>query len=291
MKRLPQSMSILLVFSLMLTSSCALYKKSQVSDSVDLQFKLPVNQSVILDIKSDSQITSEQMGQTIDVKTESTNKLKVTGLSQEASGMKVQFESLELTQSAESPMGGGETDFSDFIGLKTTGMLSAKGVLTDLQGYDKFPSITNAMGEPVNGELIKGGMPQLFFKIPDEPIKVGSTWSEPIESETPYGGGVLTTKGTVEYVVLERAEIEGMDCFKIQATSSSKTSGEFQQQGMDISLDRNGKSTSLLVFAIEKGFYVSQESSTIADGLVDVPAANLTIPQTIKSTSKVTVTF
>jgi len=281
----------LLISCLLLASSCAIFHKSTGKDTVDLTFKMPANQSIVISVQSENEIQSEQMGQTINVSTEGSNKMKLTALDQSDEGTTVEFENLEMTQKVESPMGGGESDFSAIIGLKTRGLLSPKGSLTDLQGFDEYPTITNALGEPITGEIYKQGVEQIFFAVPEEPIKVGSTWSENVDSEVGYGGGKLKTTGTVEYVVLERTEVDGMDCFKIQATGNTKTTGEFQQQGMDITMDRTGKSSSTFLFAIDKGFYISTESSSISEGIVDVPAAGMSIPQSIKAKSSITVEF
>ena len=60
---------------------------------------------------------------------------------------------------------------------------------------------------------------------------------------------------------------------------------------MEMTMERNGTSAGHMIFAYEKGMYLSQEITGTSDGIVDIPAAGMTIPQKITSSTKTIVTF
>ncbi|MBT3241860.1 MAG: hypothetical protein HN352_01845 [Bacteroidetes bacterium] len=291
MKKLHFLLSGILIICLIGSSSCAILNKSKGNDAPTLKFKIPVGQSLVFESEASSQIEMEQMGQTISISSKSTGKVKASSLEQLENTCKIEFETLAMTQNVESPMGGGDTDFSEILGLKTTGILSAKGVLEELEGFESYPTISTAMGEDVTPDVFKMGLEQLFFILPDEPVKKGSTWTEEISNEMPYSGGTLSTTGQMIYEVLEKIIVEGHNCFKIKGTAETKTSGTFEQQGTEIILNRTTKINSDIIFSIDKGMYLSTVTSTITDGIIDVPAANMTMPQKITGKSSVKVIF
>ena len=290
MKKLKLVLGSFLLISLIVSSGCAIFTGAN-GGATELKFSLPANQSILIDSKSKSDITTESMGQTISVSTESSGQTKITSSGSNDEVSTLEFETLSMAQTVESPAGSGDTDFSELIGRKTKGTLSPKGKLGDLEGLEDFPSITNALGEPVTKDVFEQSIKQFFFALPDGPVKKGSTWTEEINTELPYSGGKLTTKGSVEYEILEKLKVDGYDCFKIQGNGNVNTSGTFEQQGMEINLNRDSKTTSTIIFAIDKGIYLSIENTSVTDGVVDVPAANITMPQSIKTISSFKTTL
>ncbi|MCD6347734.1 MAG: hypothetical protein J7L96_09970 [Bacteroidales bacterium] len=290
MKKLKLILGSFLLISLFASSGCAIFKGAN-GGATELKFSLPANQSILIDSKSKSEITTENMGQTMFISTESSGQTKVTSSGSNDEGSTLEFETLSMAQTVDSPNGSGDTDFSKLIGRKIKGTLSPKGKLGELEGLEDFPSITSAMGEPVTSEVFVQSIKQLFFVLPDGPVKKGSTWTEEISNELPYAGGKLTTKGSVEYTILEKLKVDGHNCFKIEGSGSVNTSGTFEQQGMEINLNRDSKTTSTIIFAIDKGFYLSIDNTSVTDGVVNVPAANMTIPQSIKTSSSIKATL
>jgi len=241
---------------------------------------------------SSSEIITDQMGQTLSIQMESASKMlgKSLGI-QDDNSTRMVFQYTEMSQKMTSDVANGETDYSKIINKTFTMDLGAKGEITNYAGFDDFPTITNAAGEQINGEMFQQGFKVMFLTLPEEPVKVGSSWVQDVSTELPYAGSVLKTTGTIEYKIVDKKEIDGLPCMVIESTGLLRTSGEFTQQGMEISLDRQNKSQNTIIFAYTKGLFISSESSGVTEGMVDIPAANMSIPQTIKVTSSYKVEF
>ena len=205
--------------------------------------------------------------------------------------MQYEMEFKSRKQSAKSEMGGGETDFSGWIGKKVGFNLSPRGALSGFQGFDQLPAVAGATGEKVTGQMIQAGMSDQFFMLPDHPVKIGETWTVKDSSDIPYGSNTLKKVGTTTYTAVETAAKDGMDCLRIDVKATVKLSGTFEQQGMQMELTRETKSTGVIYFAFEKGMFINIETTSVGHSEVNVPAASMTIPQDITSKSSIKVIF
>jgi hypothetical protein len=143
----------------------------------------------------------------------------------------------------------------------------------------------------VTGDLVQRGLRNEFFLLPSQPAKIGLTWTVADSLEIPYADSKLKQYDSTIYKIAERMEYEGLDCLKIEAVSTAKISGEFVQQGMQIEMTRTTTANSVIYFALEKGLYVSVETTSIANGQVYIPDAAMTIPQKITGKSSTKVIF
>ena len=273
-------------------SSCALFKGAKGNDPIVLNYAIPEGQEIVLTSTSESEINSEQMGQLINITTESSSVMSVKSLGTNEDGTTdLEISYTDLTQSATSPMGEGDTDFSSIIGKVFSLDLAPKGDCNNFEGFDDLDPIANALGEMVDGDIYKQGIEQMFSELPEGPVKVGTTWQEEVSTETPYAGGTLKTSGTIDYTITEIKDIDGIACVIIQTVSNIKTSGAFQQQGMDLELNRTSKGDNTTAFAYKKGMFLSSEMSNIASGIIDIPSVNMSIPQDVKVTGSWKVEF
>ena len=252
------------------------------SDPIVLNYAIPEGQEFVLTTTGDSEMTTEVNGQINNVTTQSGSKMVFKSLGQnEGTGNNLRFKYTEMKQLTSSPMGEGETDFSTLLDKEFTLDLAEKGECSNFEGFDDFEPITSALGEQVDANVFMQGLKQMFFTLPDGPVEVGTTWNDDISNETPYGGSILKIDGAVNYTVTEIKDIDGIACVIIQSISEIKTSGKFQQQGMDLELNRTSKSNNKTTFAYKKGMFLSSEMSSVANGSVEVPAMNMSIPQEI----------
>jgi hypothetical protein len=271
--------------------SCSFFKKSVVDDGITLKYNLADGQEFVISSEVVSNFESEQMGQTISVDMNATTALSHLVTSSGEEDMNIEMEFKDMVQTMDSPMGSQDTDFSKLIGKKVSFKLDAIGGVTETKGFSELPEITNATGETMVGEMYEQIVHGAFFKLPDHPVKLGDSWVNNDSTDMPYGGGNLKTTSSTTYLVTEKLEVDGMKCLRIDLTAKSKTSGSFEQQGMELGLERNATSTGHVIFAYEKGIYLSQEVVAKTDGIIDVPAAGMTIPQKITSTTKTVVTL
>ena len=89
--------------------------------------------------------------------------------------------------------------------------------------------------------------------------------------------------------LIGEAEKDGFECLKIGVSGVSKLSGDFEQGGTPLYIERETQSSGTLYFAHKKGMFISIETESRGEGVINVPSAGFDIPQTITSKSSVTV--
>lgn len=259
---------------------------------VVLAYKMGAGQTFTIKGGSSSTITSDQMGQTMSVEMNTTSEGIYRVLSAAPDGtMQIEMELKSQNQTTKSPMGENSTDFSSWIGKKTQFTVSPSGTLSGFQGFDQLPEINSVTGEKISGDMVQKGMGQQFFDLPDHPVKIGETWTVKDSMDIPYAGSKLKNIDTSIYTIVGREEKDGMDCLKIELAGKRNLSGEFEQQGTQIELTRQTESKGIIYFALDRGFYISIESTSSATGQIYVSEAAITIPQTITGKSFLTVVF
>ena len=292
MKKLVSFLLIFLFTALLLSPGYASSKSVPDKKTFELAYKVGPGKSFTMKSEGTTTIKSEQMGQSITIDMVMANEAVCRVLSGAPGGnMQYEMEFKSRKQSAKSEMGGGETDFSAWIGKKVGFNLSPRGALSGFQGFDQLPAIAGATGEKVTGQMVQASMSDQFFMLPDHPVKIGETWTVKDSSDIPYGSYTLKKAGTTTYTAVETATKDGMDCLKIDVTASVKLSGTFEQQGNQLELTRETKSTGVIYFAIEKGRYINIETTSVGHSEINVPAASMTIPQEITGKSSLKVVF
>ena len=282
---------LVFIFFILGGSSCSLFKSSVDKDGITLGYELSEGQEISVKSKVVGTIVSEQMGQSISVELNTATDIGFKVLSVGDNSMDIELKFNEMSQSMESSMGSGDTDFSELIGKKASFTLSKTGESKNFKGFDELPDITNANGETVSGGMYKDVVKGIFFKLPDHTLKTGDSWTNQDTTEMPLGGGILKTVSKTIYIVTEKLVVEGDDCFKIDITTTATTGGEFEQNGTQLSMERKSTSSGHLIFAYKKGIYLSMELVSKTDGLIDIPAAGMTIPQKISTTTHTEVVF
>lgn len=292
MKKIIAFLPIFLSTVLLLSPGYASAKSVPGKKTFELAYKVGPGQSFTMKSEGSSTIKSEQMGQSVTVEMSMANETAFRAIAGSPDGsMKYEMEFKSRKQSAKSEMGEGETDFSTWIGKKVGFNLSPRGVSSGFHGFDQLPVVASAAGEKVTGQMIQAGMSDQFFMLPDHPVKIGEPWTLRDSSEIPYGGSKLKKVGTTTYTAGETTNKDGMECLKIDVTAISKLSGEFEQQGNQLELTRETKSTGVIYFALKRGMYVSMESTSVGNSQINIPSASMTIPQEITSKLSLKVIF
>jgi hypothetical protein len=261
-------------------------------DKYDLSYKMSTGESFSLKTEASTVMITSQGGQDMTVEMSSANETLCRVLAASPEGiMNMQMEYKSMKQSAKSPMGDNDTDYSSWIGKKVQFSLTPKGTVSDYTGFDQLPTISGATGEKITGEMTQKGMINQFFELPDHAVKKGDTWTVATSTDIPYASSTLKSEVSTVYTVGEKVKMDGLDCLKIDAVSTQKLSGEFEQQGTQIELTRDTKSTEVIYFALEKGMYISIEATSVGNTQIYIPAAAMTIPQEIKSKQSLKVAF
>ncbi len=204
-------------------------------------------------------------------------------------GLLLEYEFGERSQDIDSAMGSDSTDFSELIGKKVKFILLPNGKVEGFEGFDSLPEISTGTGDELNEETYVLGVKTTFPLLPDKPIKIGDTWSDNQIMDVPSGGSILNLEINFTYTLIEEVEKDGFDCLKIEMTGVSRLSGDFEQGGMPLSIERETTSTGTLYFAHKEGMLISSESESIGEGIIDVPQAGMVIPQSMVTKESLTV--
>jgi len=204
-------------------------------------------------------------------------------------GFTLEYEFGERSQDLDSAMGSDSTDFSELIGKKVTFVLLTNGKVEGFEGFDALPEITSSGGGELNEETYILGVKTTFPLLPDGPIKIGDTWSDTQVMDIPQGSSILKSENNFTYKLIEETEKDGFDCLKIEITGTSRLSGDFEQGGMPLSIEREETSTGTLYFAHKEGMFIRSESESLGEGIINVPSQGLEIPETITSKGSLTV--
>jgi hypothetical protein len=292
MKKLIPLLLILLSAALVFSTSQVTAKSAPGKKTVELSYKMSAGQTYNMISESSTSIKTEQMGESINVEMKTSNDVIYRVLEAKPDGiMNYEVEYKAMTQSAKSPMGDNESDFSAWIGKKVQFSLTPRGVLSDFKGFDLLPDISSATGEKVTGAMTQKNMINVFFELPDHPVKMGETWTVKTSEDIPYAGSTLKSEVSTTYTATETVKKDGLNCLRIDAIGVQKLTGKFEQQGTELELTRDTKSVEVIYFAIDKGMYLSIEATSTGASQIYVPVASMTIPQEITSSQTVKVTF
>jgi len=83
----------------------------------------------------------------------------------------------------------------------------------------------------------------------------------------------------------------GYNCLKIATKGIQNLSGEFEQNGQPLSVERETTSNGTIYFAYKKGMFLQIESTSNAEGMITVVGAGMEIPQTLTTKANVAVKF
>ena len=112
------------------------------------------------------------------------------------------------------------------------------------------------------GRALDGYMKKWFFKLPEEPVGKGSTWTVPIDEEQGEGEDVYTMKGTGEFKLKKIEKKNGIMVAEIEGKSEVVIHSD-SPQGI---FDGKAKSNRKVYIAIEGGYIVESESSSEVKG-------------------------
>jgi hypothetical protein len=206
-------------------------------------------------------------------------------------GLSIELEMGEQTQDVSSMMGSDSTDFSELVGKKVRFVLLPNGEVEGCEGFENLPEITTVTGDTMTEALYRLGVEQSFPMLPEKPVKAGDSWSDIQDIEVPLGSYVLNSHSDTKYTLIEEVKKDGFDCLKIETAGKETLTGDFEQQGTALSLERVTTSKGFMYFAHKKGMFLSVEIESNAEGIITVIDAGIDLPQTMNSKGTVSVRF
>jgi len=270
--------------------SCAVPTQPSGEKIYELKYQLAKGTKITMISSAEVNSVTDQMGTEVltDIYGE-TEDIYVVLSTDKEKGLTLEYEFGERSQDMDSAEGSNSTDFSDLIGKKVKFILLQNGKVEGFEGFDGLPEITTGAGEELNEETYILAVKTTFPLLPDKPVKIGDTWSDTQVLDIPQGGGVLKLENNFTYTLIEETEKDGFDCLKIEMTGVSRLSGDFEQGGMPLSIERETTSSGTIYFAFKKGMFISGESESLGEGIINVPQYGLEIFQTITTKGSLTV--
>ena len=275
-----------------LFTSCAAPTKVSGEKVYDLKYQMEAGTTFTMLSTGEVSSITDQMGTEVvaDIYGDAED-IYVVLTSNKAEGLSVEMEYGDRTQSVDSSAGSNSTDYSDLIGNKVKFLLKPDGKVEGFEGFDNLPEITTSTGEELNEEAYTLGAKTTFPLLPNRPVKIGDSWTDSQTLDIPSGDNILTSVSNFTYTLIEEVEKDGIECLKIEVKGVTTLSGNFEQGGTPLTIDRETTSTGTLYFAPKLGMFVSSESESIGEGIIHVSAAGIDIPQTITSKGSVAVKF
>ena len=291
-KTLSSIFLLFLVLAVLFSLSSAAEKGSAAQKLYELKYQMKPGTKFVMVSTGTTETVTDQMGTEVvaNIDSEGTDTYTVLSSDQEK-GLSIELEMGERIQDISSAMGAASSDFSALVGKKAKFVLKADGTVEGFEGFETIPEVTTASGEVLTKDLYELGVKGTFPKLPDKPVKFGDTWNDVQGEDVPLGGGTLRSDNETVYTLAEEVEKNGMACLRIEFTDKNKLSGDFEQQGQPLTLERDTTTTGNMYFALEKGMFILYETEAKAEGTIYVQSAGIEIPQTIATKGSVTVRF
>ncbi|MFA9452827.1 MAG: hypothetical protein ACERK6_02840 [Candidatus Aminicenantaceae bacterium] len=293
MKKTLSSIALmLLVLAALFSLTSAAEKDSSAQKLYELKYQMKKGTTFVMVSSGTTETVTNQMGTEVvaDIQSEGTDTYVVLSSDKEK-GLTIEVEMGERTQDISSDMGSASADFSALVGKKAKFVLLPDGEAEGFEGFDVLPEVTTASGEVLTKDLYILGVKGSFPKLPDKPVKFGDTWNDTQGEDVPLGGGTLRADNETTYTLVEEVEKDGLTCLRIEFTDKSTLTGDFEQQGTLLNLERETTTTGNMYFALEKGMFILYETEAKAEGIIFVPSAGIDIPQTINTKGSVTIRF
>jgi hypothetical protein len=246
-----------------------------------LEYRIPQDQSLRYKNTSETNQTIDMMGQSMETSTKMLMDYSIKGAGTDnQNNLLTQVNINDFSMVLTGMQGETTPDTSALKGKSFGVSFSPKGKEIGFTGINDLPKID--LGMMSGGEQ---GVEQFFQNIlpdlPDEPVKVGATWSEPIDNTVPQGPLEVTTKGEATSILEGLETINGMECVRIKSTTKGKVQGSGEMMGSELNVEGEVKSLSTWYFAYKEGLFI--KASVEQDTDVKITAGTMgEIPQSSK---------
>jgi len=257
-----------------------------------LNYRLAPGQILAYHTTTKQSTNMEMMGQPIDVETDILFNYSLKGIgSDEQKNILTEITLDTASITANSPQGKQTFDLSSLIGKNFGLTLSPMGEELQYSGIDSLPEID--FGQMSGGKRdAKSFFVNPFPNLPQNPIRIGETWTDKGERTMPQGNMEITVK-TESKNIIEKLEImDSVECLKINSQSTGTLDGEGQQMGMDMVFEGDLESTTTWYFAYKKGIFVKMTSEQFVEATIAVSGqTSMTIPLTQETNTEIRLSY
>ena len=251
-----------------------------------LKYNIKQGQSLNYKRSSESTQSMEMMGQAMKTTSKISTDYIIKGAgTNEQNNIMAQVTINDLAINVNSPQGPVNPDTSGLKGKSFKATYSPNGKEIEAIGFDDLPKIS--MGQPMaQPQSAKTYFSNLLPLLPDNDLKIGDTWTTPIDEKRKQGPIELNVKGETASVLDGLETIQGMDCVRIKSETKSTVDGAGSAGGQNIKISGDIKATSISFFAYKEGIFVKgtvDQESTMKLNL----GAMGEMPQTTKAKSTI----
>lgn len=226
-------------------------------------------------ITSVTKSTSEMQGQSQEAEISATQRISVNVTAKSKDTLQFTITLDSAKSSSSNPMIP-PTDVSKLIGTKVTGTMSPVG-----KTYAVSPAPA-AGGEDV-AALVEG-LSHFLVSLPKG--GAGASAVDTIDSKVKRNGVDVSRNVITTSKVVGDTTYAGEKAWRIQRTAVLAVTGQGETQGQAISLAGKGDIAEM-VFVSQKGMYLGSNSTSNINLTIQVPGANLEIPQKQVTTTTV----
>jgi hypothetical protein len=246
-----------------------------------LEYRIPQDQSLQYKNTSETNQTIDMMGQSMKISTKILIDYSIKGTAtDDQNNLLTQVNINDFSMLLTGMQGETTPDTSALKGKSFGVSFSTKGKEIGFTGIKDLPKIDLGMmsgGEQGVDQFFQDLLPDL----PAEPVKVGATWTEPIDNKIQQGPLEVTTKGEATNILEGLDTIKGMECVRIKSTTKSTVQGSGEMMGNEMNIKGEVKSLATWYFAYKKGLFI--KASVEQDTDVKITAGSMgEIPQSSK---------
>lgn len=251
-----------------------------------LQYDIQKGQSLNYRRSAESIQSIEMMGQSMKTttKTDLNYIIKGTGIDDQ-NNIKTRVSINDLTINTNSLQGKVSPDTSD-LKEKSFGLtFSPKGKEIEFTGIDDLPKIS--LGQPnAQPQSAKNYFTDLLPQLPEDNLKIGDSWTTPVDNITQQGPLEITVKGESTSTLDGLETIQGMECVRINTRTKNRIEGAGNTMGQDIKISGDVKGSSTWYFAYRKGILVRASVEEDASMKINLGAMG-EMPQNTKAKTTV----
>lgn len=243
-----------------------------------LNYRLNPNQEWKYQMTSDQNMTMEQMGQTINIKTElMTNyTIKGAGLNQQKN-LQATFTLDTMSIVMGSSFGQNKMDLSGIIGKSFRLAFTPKGKELEYTETEGFDIDFGMMGG--GKQNISNNFRSIFPDLPQHPIKIGDSWITRDTLTIPQGGLQINVKNETTNKLEGKEIVNGIECLKFTSKAKGTVDGSGERMGMNMTIEGDTEGTSTWYFAYKMGNFIQSESEGLMESTIAISGpTNMTMP-------------
>lgn len=263
---------------------CAVKKQVSGDPETGLNLKYSIARDQVLNYKNstDTEQTMDVMGQSMKTtsKTSYSYAIKGTG-TDEQNNLMTQVTINDLNMSQGGMQGDTTPDTSALKGKSFGITFSPIGKEIKFTGIDELPKIsTGQMGG--EGQSVNQLFTDILPDLPENPIKVGETWTDQTDNKMQQGPLEITMKGESTNLIEGLETVNGKECIRIKTQGKNKVDGSGDMMGNEIKINGEVKVSVTWYFAYKEGIFVKASLDQTSDLKINMGEMG-EMPQTAKT--------